>query len=142
MEKELNELLAKRQAEVKTMTTEDLQKLLDEQLADENEDFMLFDCLFAVEELKRRRGELDTPEQQLQWKMTAEYYYPVSLREDEELTDPGTGILLTPSWHGENCAGNGEQGRECCCDECEHYLACFPETQTGRIWDEDTQRFI
>ena len=37
-----------------------------------------------------------------------------------------TGIELTP---GEPtvCLGNGEQGFECCCDECDHYLICFPE---------------
>ena len=37
-----------------------------------------------------------------------------------------TGVELTP---GEPavCLGNGEQGFECCCDECDHYLLCFPE---------------
>lgn len=25
------------------------------------------------------------------------------------------------------CLGNGEQGFECCCDECDYYLLCFPE---------------
>ena len=25
------------------------------------------------------------------------------------------------------CIGNGEQGFECCCDECDYYLFCFPE---------------
>ncbi len=25
------------------------------------------------------------------------------------------------------CLGNGEEGVECCCDECEYYLLCFPE---------------
>ena len=37
-----------------------------------------------------------------------------------------TGIELTP---GEPavCLGNGEQGFECCCDECDFYLLCFPE---------------
>ena len=36
------------------------------------------------------------------------------------------GIELTP---GEPtvCLGNGEQGFECCCDECDYYLLCFPE---------------
>ena len=35
-----------------------------------------------------------------------------------------TGIELTP---GEPtvCLGNGEQGFECCCDECDYYLLCF-----------------
>lgn len=45
----------------------------------------------------------------------------------EDLTDP-TGTILTPSWHGEKCKGNGEHpGIECCCDECDYYLACFPD---------------
>ena len=37
-----------------------------------------------------------------------------------------TGIELTP---GEPivCLGNGEQGLECCCDECDYYLLCYPE---------------
>ena len=37
-----------------------------------------------------------------------------------------TGIELAP---GEPavCLGNGEQGLECCCDECDYYLRCFPE---------------
>ncbi|MEE0969699.1 MAG: hypothetical protein U0M06_10040 [Clostridia bacterium] len=36
------------------------------------------------------------------------------------------GIELTP---GEPtcCLGNGGQGFECCCDECDYYLLCFPE---------------
>ena len=25
------------------------------------------------------------------------------------------------------CQGNGEQGFECCCDECNYFLLCFPE---------------
>ena len=25
------------------------------------------------------------------------------------------------------CLGNGEQGFECCCDECAYYLLCYPE---------------
>ena len=37
-----------------------------------------------------------------------------------------TGVKLTP---GEPavCLGNGEQGFECCCDECDYYLLCFSE---------------
>ncbi|MBQ4120603.1 MAG: hypothetical protein IJD35_01175 [Clostridia bacterium] len=37
-----------------------------------------------------------------------------------------TGVELTP---GEPtvCLGNGEQGFECCCDECDYFLFCFPE---------------
>ena len=25
------------------------------------------------------------------------------------------------------CFGNGEKGFECCCDECDYFLLCFPE---------------
>ena len=37
-----------------------------------------------------------------------------------------TSVELTP---GEPavCLGNGEQGFECCCDECDSFLLCFPE---------------
>lgn len=45
-----------------------------------------------------------------------------------ELLDPSTGIKLSPSWHGKECMGNGDWlGYECCCDECDHYQACFPD---------------
>jgi len=117
--------------DLKTATSEDLRAFLDNSLWEDNEDWNLFDCLAVMAELKRRRGDFDTEEGRMRWKMTVEYYYPVSLREDEELTDPATGILLTPSWHGEKCQGNGEHpGKECCCDECDHYLACFPDWKT------------
>ena len=33
------------------------------------------------------------------------------------------------------CLGNGEQGFECCCDECDYYLLCFPEFD---LKNEDT----
>ena len=26
-----------------------------------------------------------------------------------------------------SCLGNGKQGFECCCDECDYFLLCFPE---------------
>ena len=37
-----------------------------------------------------------------------------------------TGVVLTP---GEPivCLENREQGFECCCDECDYYLLCYPE---------------
>jgi len=37
-----------------------------------------------------------------------------------------TGVELTPG-DPTVCLGNGEQGFECCCDECDFYLLCFPE---------------
>ena len=36
-----------------------------------------------------------------------------------------TGVELMPGEPGV-CLGNGEQGFECCCDECDYYLLCFP----------------
>ena len=37
-----------------------------------------------------------------------------------------TGIELMPG-EPTTCLGNGEQGFECCCDECDYFLRCFPE---------------
>ncbi len=40
----------------------------------------------------------------------------------------GTGTPLTPSRQGRKCLGNGEHPEyECCCDECNYYLYCFPQ---------------
>lgn len=42
--------------------------------------------------------------------------------------DPSTGTKLTPSPQGKECLGNGTWvGYECCCDECDYFLECFPE---------------
>ena len=44
-----------------------------------------------------------------------------------------TGIEIIPGNHGKNCPGNGETYDEnhhlieCCCDECDLFLECFPE---------------
>ncbi|MBQ8163600.1 MAG: hypothetical protein IJZ93_04460 [Clostridia bacterium] len=37
-----------------------------------------------------------------------------------------TDVELTPR-EPAVCHGNKEQGFECCCDECDYYLLCFPE---------------
>ena len=37
-----------------------------------------------------------------------------------------TGVELSPE-DPTACLGNGEQGFECCCDECDYYLLCFPQ---------------
>ena len=37
-----------------------------------------------------------------------------------------TGVEIMPG-KPTVCLGNGEQGFECCCDECDYYLLCFPE---------------
>ena len=39
-----------------------------------------------------------------------------------------TGTILTPSRQGRKCLGNGEYPEyECCCDECDYFLYCFPQ---------------
>ena len=36
--------------------------------------------------------------------------------------------ILTPSYHGELCRHNGDNpDYEIACDECDYYLACFPD---------------
>ena len=45
----------------------------------------------------------------------------------EPYIDEGTGILIVPSPQGVLCLGDGEHGYECCCDECDYYLDCFPQ---------------
>ena len=58
-----------------------------------------------------------------------------------------TGVELTP---GEPfvCLGNGEHDFECCCDECDYCLLCFPELsflfekENGAIpppWKDDSE---
>ncbi len=37
-----------------------------------------------------------------------------------------TEIELTPA-NPNKCLGNGQQGFECCCDECDYFILCFPE---------------
>jgi hypothetical protein len=37
-----------------------------------------------------------------------------------------TGTELTPGKPA-ICLGNGVQGFECCCDECNYFLLCFPQ---------------
>ena len=43
----------------------------------------------------------------------------------KNVIDP-SGVILTPG-KPDVCLGNGEQGFECCCDECDFFLLCFPE---------------
>ena len=44
------------------------------------------------------------------------------------MTDPCTGLSLTPSHHGKACKGNGDDPDfECRCDACDYYLNCFPD---------------
>ncbi len=51
-----------------------------------------------------------------------------------------TGAELKPG-DPEHCQGNGEHPDfECCCDECDYYLACFPEwAPGGSAWKEESK---
>ncbi|MBM6920150.1 hypothetical protein H6A12_03120 [Phocea massiliensis] len=54
-----------------------------------------------------------------------------------------TGTVLIPGNEGRNCLGNGthddEQGNriECCCDECDYYLECFPDALLTYGFDDE-----
>ena len=43
-----------------------------------------------------------------------------------------TGAELTPG-EPDVCLGNGKQGFECCCDECDYFLLCFPEYMPKKL---------
>lgn len=46
---------------------------------------------------------------------------------EEQIIDV-TGTPLTPSRQGRKCLGNGEHPEyECCCDNCNYFLYCFPQ---------------
>ena len=47
---------------------------------------------------------------------------------EKKVTDI-SGVELTPGEPGV-CLGNGEQDFECCCDECDFLLLCFPDYDT------------
>ena len=53
-----------------------------------------------------------------------------------------TGVELTPG-EPDVCLGNGEQGFECCCDECDYLLLCFPafDEQNYNLFGEN-RRFL
>ena len=51
---------------------------------------------------------------------------------DEKIIDV-TGAELHPG-DPERCQGNGKDPAfECCCDECDYYLACYPD------WDKQPE---
>lgn len=51
-----------------------------------------------------------------------------------------TGTPLCPG-HPKICLGSGDfPGFECCCDECDHFLKCFPEWDAGgSAWENVDQ---
>ena len=50
-----------------------------------------------------------------------------------------TGVELTPG-EPDVCLGNGEQGFECCCDECDWFLLCFPEFDQKSIQENIAEK--
>ena len=48
-----------------------------------------------------------------------------------------TGVELTPG-KPSICLGNGEQGFECCCDECDFFLFCYPEYAPENIENKES----
>lgn len=48
-----------------------------------------------------------------------------------------TGIELTPG-KPDVCLGNGEHNFDCCCDECDYYLLCFPEADQNNKEEKTT----
>lgn len=77
--------------------------------------------------IEQAGGSTHSGEAERAWQSFVQNYLPES---PEDLIDPSTGTKLTPSYHGRECLGNGSWvGYECCCDECDHYLTCFPEAK-------------
>lgn len=57
--------------------------------------------------------------------------------------DP-SGVLLCPG-HPKLCLGSGKFGKlfECCCDECNYFLQCFPEwAPGGSAWKEEKEDLL
>jgi len=46
-------------------------------------------------------------------------------KNSKKITDI-TGVELAPG-EPDACLGNGDREFECCCDECDYFLLCFPE---------------
>lgn len=110
--------------DVTKLTTEELEQILRDDFNSEGDGLGLDVVMPVMEELSRRLGGRTGEEARRSWEMFLKYYLPAS---QEELVDP-TGTKLTPSWHGEDCLGNGEHPDiECCCDNCNYFLACFPD---------------
>lgn len=50
--------------------------------------------------------------------------YAIPLYDHKTIKDP-SGAILHPG-EPKTCEGNGQHG-ECCCDECDYFLLCFPQ---------------
>ena len=58
------------------------------------------------------------------------------MKQKNKVIDP-TGAILAPG-RPKECQGNGEHKEfECCCDECDYFLLCFPEYEKGVPDDEE-----
>ena len=54
----------------------------------------------------------------------------------KEIIDP-TGAILAPG-DKEKCQGNGELKEfECCCDECDYFLLCYPEYERSETDEQE-----
>ena len=110
--------------DVKSMSIEDLDRLLHELLAAEQPQG---DIIRAVSAELRSREPEPTPEQ-----LRAAWVHYMRIFYRDPVKDPSTGVMLQPSCHGKDCPGNGEHpGVECCCDECDYYLDCFPDWESN-----------
>ncbi len=77
----------------------------------------------VIKELNK--AQTKPPEFSVANKILKDVIYALDVIDEAEAenSDP----TLTPSFHGVDCLGNGEhEGIECCCDECDNYLTCFP----------------
>ena len=120
---------------VATASTEELRQILRDDFEHPNQKQDI-DFLFEVMgELAKRRDLADPHRKtdQQAWEEFLKYYAPKEFFEREDTDDEEhllailTPHYLTPSNHGKECLGNGEwPGYECQCDECAHYLTCFP----------------
>ena len=54
--------------------------------------------------------------------------FSVPENDADEYFDPYVKVVLKPSYHGQDCPASGDDPAvECCCDECNYFLACFPD---------------
>ena len=84
-----------------------------------------------TEELARRQQEtgIQRRTNQEAWEDFVDHYFPIKPSEEKTLQTLLTPHMLTPSFYGAECLGNGNWiGYECQCDECPYFLICFPGT--------------
>ena len=52
-------------------------------------------------------------------------HFLFSEKGENMIIDGPTGIELIPGNGGKDCPGNGENGNEICCDECDYLCCCL-----------------